>query len=127
MPVGLHHVQMAIPNGGEESALRFYGELFGLQQIAKPANLAKRGGIWFTTSTLQLHLGIDEDFVPAKKAHVAFEMPDLASLRSRLVAAGIAIVEDEPLQGYGRFYVSDPFGNRVECLERLAKNDRWTS
>lgn len=127
VPIGLHHVQIAIPTGGEEIALGFYGGLIGLQQVAKPANLIKRGGIWFSTATLQLHLGIDQDFVPAKKAHVALEVPDLASLRVRFAAAGVAMTEDEPLEGYDRFYVSDPFGNRLECLERVTEGWRGTN
>ena len=117
--IGLHHVQIAIPAGGEDVASAFYGKLIGLQQIAKPANLASRGGIWFITATLQLHLGIDKDFVPSRKAHIALEVAGLARLRARLAEAGVAIVEDEQLEGYDRFYVSDPFGNRLECLERL--------
>ncbi len=124
--IGLHHVQIAIPAGGEDVALEFYGDLIGLRQIAKPANLAGRGGVWFSTSTLQLHLGIDKDFVPAKKAHVALEVPDLARLRARLGAAGIETTGDEPLEGYDRFYVSDPFGNRLEFLERLPESDKGT-
>lgn len=120
MFVALHHVQIAIPAGGEEAAVQFYGDLLGLEPIAKPTNLAKRGGVWFSTGTLQLHLGVDREFVPARKAHVAFEVADLEGLRTRLEKAGIAIVEDEPLEGFDRFYVSDPFGNRVECLSPLA-------
>ncbi len=116
MSVALHHLQIAMPAGGEEAAVGFYGDLLGLDQIAKPANLAGRGGVWFATGTLQVHLGVDKDFVPATKAHAAFQVPDLAALRARLEEAGIAIVEDEPLEEYDRFYVSDPFGNRVECL-----------
>ncbi len=116
MATGLHHVQVAIPLGGEDAAVRFYGDLIGLKQIPKPENLARRGGVWFITSTLQLHLGVDTDFVPAKKAHVAFQVEDLGLLRSRLEAAGVMIAEDVPLPGFDRFYVSDPFGNRVECL-----------
>ncbi len=116
MATGLHHVQVAIPLGGEDAAVRFYGDLLGLKQIPKPENLARRGGVWFATAILQLHLGVDPDFVPAKKAHVAFQVDDLDLVRSRLAAAGIVIVKDEPLPGFDRFYVSDPFGNRVECL-----------
>ena len=127
VPIGLHHVQIAIPTGGEETALGFYGGLIGLQQIAKPGNLVKRGGIWFSTATLQLHVGIDQDFVPARKAHVALEVRDLGSLRARLAAAGVAMTEDEPLEGYDRFYVSDPFGNRLEFLERVTEGQQLTS
>jgi catechol 2,3-dioxygenase-like lactoylglutathione lyase family enzyme len=115
----IHHVQVAIPAGGEDRARAFYGDLLGLREIAKPANLAKRGGCWFETGNLQLHLGVDAAFIPARKAHVAFAVDDLAAVRARLAAAGIATVEDEPLPGYGRFYVDDPFGNRVELLMPL--------
>lgn len=124
MSIGLHHVQMAIPAGGEKAAIRFYGELVGLERIEKPANLAKRGGVWFATATLQVHLGVDKDFVPARKAHVAFEVPNLDALRSRLEREGIGITADEPLEGFDRFYVSDPFGNRVEFLKPHPANDR---
>ncbi len=127
MPVGLHHVQIAIPAGGEDAAVQFYGNLVGLNQIAKPANLVKRGGVWFSTGTLQVHLGVDKEFVPANKAHVAFEVADLIALRTNLEEAGIAIIDDEPLEGFDRFYVSDPFGNRVECLSPQASDDQKTS
>lgn len=126
MSVGLHHVQIAMPAGAEDAARHFYGTLLGLEPIAKPANLASRGGVWFQTATLPVHLGIDPEFVPAKKAHVAFEVPDLDGLRSRLKEAEIHIVEDESLEGFDRFYVSDPFGNRVECLSRKAPDERAT-
>lgn len=97
-----------------------------MEQIAKPANLAERGGVWFTTATLQVHLGVDREFVPASKAHVAFEVPDLEAPRTRLEKERIEIVEDEPLEGFDRFYVSDPFGNRVECLRPQASDDQET-
>lgn len=127
MVIGVHHVQVAIPPDGEEVAIRFYGGLIGLEQIVKPANLAKRGGVWFAAATLQVHLGVDKDFVAAKKAHVAFEVPDLESLRSRLEGADIEITEDEPLEGFARFYVNDPFGNRVEFLRPNPSENQETS
>lgn len=102
MSIALHHVLVSIPRGGEAAALRFYGDLLGLKQIRKPTNLAKRGGAWFTTDTLQLHLGVDDSFVASTKSHIAFLVPDLALLRSRLQAAGVVIVEDEPLEGFDR-------------------------
>jgi catechol 2,3-dioxygenase-like lactoylglutathione lyase family enzyme len=115
----IHHVQVAIPAGGEEQARAFYGELLRFDEIDKPENLVSRGGCWFQTGNLQLHLGVDKDFVPARKAHVAYEVDDLDKLRRRLETAGYAIAEDEPLPGYDRFYVADPFGNRVEILQPL--------
>lgn len=113
----LHHVQVAIPHGGEDEARRFYGDLLGLTEIPKPGNLARRGGVWFQTPNLQLHLGVDSHFVPASKAHVAYQVEDLDAVCGRLEAAGIAIVDDELLPGFDRFYVTDPFGNRVEILK----------
>jgi catechol 2,3-dioxygenase-like lactoylglutathione lyase family enzyme len=113
----IHHVQVAIPAGGEDLARAFYGEVLGFREIAKPENLVKRGGCWFETGNLQVHLGVDKEFTPATKAHVAYQVADLAAMRARLEAAGVAIVEDEPLPGYDRFYVADPFGNRVEILQ----------
>lgn len=113
----IHHVQVAIPAGGEEQARRFYGTMLGFQEVSKPANLQGRGGVWFATGNLQLHLGVDHAFRAAKKAHVAFEIDGLDGLRERLVASGYALVDDEPLAGYRRCYVADPFGNRMELLE----------
>lgn len=112
----IHHVQIAIPPGGEKLARHFYGDLLGLEEIEKPDNLRARGGVWFVSDNLQLHLGIEGEFRPARKAHVAFEVADLSALRKCLAAAGYTASEDEPLPGYGRFYVADPFGNRVEIL-----------
>jgi catechol 2,3-dioxygenase-like lactoylglutathione lyase family enzyme len=112
----IHHVQIAIPTGGEPDARGFYGELLRLEEVPKPENLQKRGGVWFSTGSLELHLGVDPTFRPATKAHVAFEVSDLQGLRVRIEAAGHDIVEDEPLPGYDRFYTADPFGNRLEFL-----------
>lgn len=114
----IHHVQVAMPTGREDEARAFYGSLLGFREVAKPSNLASRGGCWFETGNLQLHLGVDKAFVPATKAHVAYEVDDLGAMRERFAASGVAIVEDEPLPGYRRFYIADPFGNRVEILQR---------
>jgi len=114
---GLDHVQLAMPAGQEDAARAFYAGLLGLTEIPKPPNLARRGGVWFAGGTLRLHLGVEAEFRPARKAHPAFLVQNLAALRERLEAAGVATVSDEPLEGYARFYVSDPFGNRVELLE----------
>ncbi|MBA2753874.1 MAG: VOC family protein [Chloroflexia bacterium] len=113
----IHHVQVAIPAGGEERARAFYGELLGFREVPKPANLRARGGIWFAAGALQLHLGVDMAFRPAEKAHVAYQVSGLRALRNRLTATGYEPVDDEPLAGYDRFYVNDPFGNRLELLE----------
>ncbi len=113
----IHHVQVAIPVGGEEQARQFYGALLGLTEVPKPVNLQARGGVWFATGNLQLHLGVDAAFQPAHKAHVALEVRGLGSLRARLAEAGYRGSADEPLPGYQRCYVTDPFGNRTELLE----------
>ena len=117
--VDLDHVQIAMPRGAEALARQFYGALLGLAEIAKPENLARRGGVWFALGDRQLHLGVEEPFQPARKAHPAFRVEDLDSLRDRLRAAGHEPIEDEPLPGYRRFYLADPFGNRLEFLESL--------
>ncbi len=113
----IHHVQIAIPPIGEESARAFYGGLLDLIEIDKPTNLRSRGGVWLRTGNLELHLGVDRDFRPAAKAHVAFQVKDLDAYRRRIQQAGYPITEDEPLPGFSRFYIEDPFGNRVELLE----------
>jgi len=118
---GLHHVQLAAPAGSEKLARAFFGELLGLPEIPKPPNLARRGGVWYQLGAAQLHVGIERDFRPAEKAHPAFEVDDLAGLRTRLTDAGVETWDDEPFPGRDRFYARDPFGNRLEFLgpERL--------
>lgn len=115
--LALHHVQLAIPPGGEAAARAFYGGLLGLPEVAKPASLAGRGGVWFERGGIRLHLGVEQAFVPARKAHPAFLVSGLDALRRRLEAAGREVAAAEPLPGLVRFYVADPFGNRVELLE----------
>ena len=114
---GLDHVQLAMPAGQEEPARRFYGDLLGLHEIPKPANLAARGGVWFAGGSLRLHLGVEADFIPARKAHPALLVKNLPALIARLKHENVPVITDEPLAGYARVYVSDPFGNRVELLE----------
>lgn len=113
----LHHVQLAMPRGGEDKVRAFYGGVLGLEEIAKPPNLAGRGGCWFRLGDRELHLGVEDDFRPARKAHPAFQITGLERLRGHLAASGIPLREDEPLPGYHRFYADDPFGNRLEFLE----------
>lgn len=114
---GLDHIQLAIPVGGEESARRFYGDVLGLVEIPKPAPLAARGGCWFNGPGLQLHLGVEEPFVPARKAHPAFLVRDLAALREQLSLVGVALTLDESVPGVRRFYANDSFGNRLEFIQ----------
>jgi catechol 2,3-dioxygenase-like lactoylglutathione lyase family enzyme len=120
--VGLDHVQVAAPRvpGVEEQARAFYGGLLGLREIEKPDILRPKGGVWFSLGQGELHIGLEAPFSPALKAHPALLVRELAALRARLEAAGCAIAEAEPLEGVTRFYVDDPFGNRIELLEPLA-------
>ncbi|MDA0167917.1 VOC family protein [Solirubrobacter taibaiensis] len=111
-------MQIAAPEGCEESARQFYGGLLGLTEAPKPEPLRTRGGVWFTVGAQQLHIGIETNFRAARKAHPAFrvEAAALDALASRLQAAGTEIVWDHDLVGVRRFYVSDPWGNRLEFL-----------
>ena len=115
----IEHVQLAMPPGGEERAREFYKDLLGIAETPKPANLAKRGGCWFERGDLKVHLGVEVDFRPARKAHVALVVSDLPALTEKLKTAGCALKEDEPLEGYHRIYVDDPFGNRIELMEPI--------
>jgi len=113
----LDHIQLAMPAGGEAEARAFYGGLLGIAERPKPANLLKRGGCWFERGSVKVHLGVDAQFRPARKAHPAFIVKDLARLVSALAAAGHPAREDEPVTGYRRVFVDDPFGNRIELME----------
>jgi catechol 2,3-dioxygenase-like lactoylglutathione lyase family enzyme len=108
-----------MPPGKEAEARAFYEKVLGIPEVEKPLNLAKRGGCWFERGPLKVHLGVEADFRPARKAHPAFLVEDLASLKSAIEAAGYNLKIDEPLEGYDRIYVDDPFGNRIELLERV--------
>jgi RimJ/RimL family protein N-acetyltransferase/catechol 2,3-dioxygenase-like lactoylglutathione lyase family enzyme len=111
--VRLDHVQLAMPRGGEEQARAFYQGLLGLPERPKPAERAARGGAWFESGPVKVHLGVEDDFRPARKAHPALVIDDLPALLERLRAAGL-----EPRPADGAVYVDDPFGNRLELLPR---------
>lgn len=115
--VGLHHVQLAMPPDEEEAAVRFYGAILGLQQVPKPADLSPRGGVWFRTGDLEIHLGMEDQFSPAVKAHPAFLVDGLETLKARIEAAGYRVTDTVQIEGFHRVYVRDPFGNRVELIE----------
>jgi catechol 2,3-dioxygenase-like lactoylglutathione lyase family enzyme len=115
--IAIHHVQLAMPTGGESQARAFYGQVLGLAEIPKPASLAARGGVWFGRGPIQIHLGVEPDFRPARKAHPALLVDDLETLEAACRAAGYLPRHDEELPGYARFYVDDPFGNRLELLQ----------
>jgi catechol 2,3-dioxygenase-like lactoylglutathione lyase family enzyme len=113
----IEHVQLAMPAGGEDLARNFYAGILGITETPKPPHLAKRGGCWFERGDLKIHLGVEIDFRPARKAHVALLIADLAELLDKLRKSGYALRQDEPLEGYKRVFVDDPFGNRIELLE----------
>ena len=115
----LDHVQVAAPRGCEDEARRFYGKVLGLEEIEKPPALRSRGGAWFRVGAQELHVGVEEPFTPATKAHPALRVADLDEVRARLEAVGARIVDDDgTIAGVRRFYTADPFGNRIELLTR---------
>jgi catechol 2,3-dioxygenase-like lactoylglutathione lyase family enzyme len=115
---GIDHVQLAMTSGGEAEMRRFYGGILGLTELPKPANLVARGGGWFQCGALQLHLGVEAEFRPAKKAHPALLVRDLAAMSARLLSAGFELKYDpEPIHGFERVFTADPFGNRIELLQ----------
>jgi catechol 2,3-dioxygenase-like lactoylglutathione lyase family enzyme len=114
---GLDHIQIAAPEGCEPAARDFYGSLLGLLEVDKPEPLRSRGGCWFQCGAQQLHIGVEKDFRPAKKAHPAFAASDLNELRQALLAGGVKITDDTSLPNTHRFFAEDPWGNRLEFLE----------
>ena len=119
MLTGLDHVQLAAPAGSEEEARRFFGEVLGLEEVEKPLALRARGGVWFRIGAQQLHVGVEREFAPARKAHpaLAVAVGQLDGLARRLAAAGSEVSWDEALPGLRRFYSRDPWGNRIELVE----------
>ncbi len=117
---GIDHVQLAAPNGSEQKAREFFSDLLGMEEIEKPEELKKNGGVWFMCGDHQLHVGIEEPFEPARKAHPAFYVGNLEGLKAALRSRHIEVEDDDRLPGYKRFYLEDPFGNRLEFLERLS-------
>ena len=117
--IAIDHVQLAMPAEGENAARAFYGQVLGLTEVPKPAVLAVRGGVWFSAGGVHLHLGIEADFRPARKAHPALQVDALSELVARCEAAGYAVRRGEDLPGVTRVHVDDPFGNRLELLEKF--------
>jgi catechol 2,3-dioxygenase-like lactoylglutathione lyase family enzyme len=115
---GLDHVQIAAPAGCEDEARRFFGALLGLPELEKPEPLASRGGAWFRIGAQELHVGVEAEFEPARKAHPAFAVDDVEALATRLEAAGVDVRWGGDLPGVRRFYAGDPWGNRLEFLQR---------
>lgn len=115
--IGIDHIQLAAPKGCEKEAREFWSGKMGLSEIAKPESLQGRGGCWFEFGQQQIHVGVEADFLPAKKAHPAFVVEHLEEFRTHLEQKGIETKEDAPIDGRSRFFCNDPFGNRVEFLE----------
>lgn len=116
----LHHVQLAMPAGEEERARAFWVGVLGLVEVAKPPALAARGGLWVRGDGVELHLGVEADFRPARKAHPGLRVADLDAVAARLTAAGVEVTWDDDFPGHRRFYAADPFGNRLEFLQPRA-------
>ena len=116
--VGLDHVQLLMPTGGDAAARRFYGELLGLREVPKPDELGPRGGCWFAgPGGFGIHIGVDQRFIAAHRAHPCLIVVDLDGARRALAAAGAQITEDDSELRVRRFYTADPFGNRIELVE----------
>jgi catechol 2,3-dioxygenase-like lactoylglutathione lyase family enzyme len=118
--LSIDHVQLAMPVGEEEKARVFFVNVLGFTEIPKPTALGKRGGAWFKSEDVQLHIGIEADFRPARKAHPAFIVDDLDSLIAKAQSSGYETdTSQPPLDGYKRAHVFDPFGNRIELMEKI--------
>lgn len=113
----IDHIQLAAPKNSEAKARKFFVDLLGFQEIEKPELLKKNGGAWFIAGTIQLHIGVEADFIPAKKAHPAFHVKNIGKLKEYLDKKNVSYTDDNRLPGANRFYLEDPFGNRLEFLE----------
>jgi catechol 2,3-dioxygenase-like lactoylglutathione lyase family enzyme len=118
--LGLHHVQLACPEGAEDELRVFYRDVLGMTEVVKPAPLAARGGVWFRAGGAELHLGVEADFRPARKAHPGLVVDGLDDLADRVRRAGGEVTVDALLPGFHRCYVHDPCGNRLELLEPVS-------
>jgi catechol 2,3-dioxygenase-like lactoylglutathione lyase family enzyme len=116
----IDHVQLAMPAGEEAAAIAFYEGLLGLSNVAKPPHLAARGGCWFEHGSAKVHLGVEADFRPARKAHPALLVDDLDALSEHLAQGGCPTRDGDGVEGFRQRYVDDPFGNRIELLERIS-------
>lgn len=114
--LAIDHVQLAMPPGEEATARRFFADLLGMREIPKPAPLASRGGCWFASGDVQLHLGVEQDFRPARKAHPAIRVSGYAALLGKLKAAGVEVIDADEIPSVQRSHIFDPFGNRIELI-----------
>lgn len=117
----IDHIQLTAPKNSEDKAREFFVDILGFTEIEKPPVLKKRGGVWFSFGNYQVHIGIEEPFAPAKKAHPAFEVEGIEDLKTHLINNGVEVIMDDNLPGANRCYITDPFGNRIELLEWVSK------
>ncbi|MDF2650381.1 MAG: Glyoxalase/bleomycin resistance protein/dioxygenase [Paenibacillus sp.] len=117
--LGIDHIQLAAPEGCEAEARLFFANMLGWAELDKPESLKKRGGVWFECGKNQVHIGVQKDFTPATKAHPAFRVVNIGALRARLLSNQVMVIEDDARneEGAERFYVADPFGNRLEFIQ----------
>ena len=115
--LALDHVQLAMPAGAEERARAFYRDVLGFEELEKPASMQASGGAWFRSGEVEIHLGVEADFRPARKAHPALGVADADAAAARWAALGCGVEWDDRYPGVRRFYVHDPFGNRIEILQ----------
>ena len=120
--LAIDHVQLAMPAGKEAEGIRFYSGLLGMTVVPKPASTTSRGGCWFESGDVKVHLGVEDDFRPARKAHPAFRVRDVRALGKTIADAGFKVAEDVPMEGIDRLVVYDPFGNKVELIQQLTKS-----
>ena len=116
--IGIDHIQLAMPAGQEDKAREFYSGLLSIPEVPKPPELAKRGGVWFESGAVKVHLGVDPNFQPARKAHPGLLVRNLSELVWKLRESGIEVIDAEAMPGYEHVYATDPFGNRLELLEK---------
>jgi catechol 2,3-dioxygenase-like lactoylglutathione lyase family enzyme len=114
--LAIDHIQLAAPSGCEEAARRFFGELLGLEEIPKPEPIRARGGVWFRVGAHELHIGVDPNFAPARKAHPGFRADGYDEVRAKLLSAGIEVSDDHAIAGVRRCFIADPWGNRIELI-----------
>ena len=115
--VGFDHVQLAAPRGCEGAARAFYGDVLGMPELPKPEAIRGRGGVWFAAGAQELHIGVEEPFAPARKAHPGLVVSDIDAVRARLVEAGHEPEDNAAIEGVRRLFVHDPFGNRLEVRQ----------
>jgi catechol 2,3-dioxygenase-like lactoylglutathione lyase family enzyme len=124
---GIDHIQLAMPAGQEDAARSFYEGILEIPEVPKPPDLARRGGVWFENSRVKIHLGIDSDFRPARKAHPALLVQDLGGVVRKLRETSIDVTDAEPLPEHDHVYIADPFGNRIELIAAKRPTHRRTT